>query len=273
MSSKITRGLAVAALAVGVGAAALPAAALTLKVSITNTGGGGLTLTPLLTAFHDGSFDTFDVGAAASAGLELIAEEGDPSGILGSAAAHGGVATGVITAPGGFPGAPVIENGETGSIMVNVDGASQRFFSYLSMILPSNDQFIGNGDPMAHALFDAAGRFLGPQTIAVTGLNTYDAGTEANTATGAPFVPGLDPTAVVEGGTVTLAPGNANFDGIALANGQIFDSSLADYAGNGGYQIASISVTAVPVPAALPLLGGAVLMMGAVARRRRKTGA
>ena len=266
MPATLKRLLAATALSLAVAPASQ---ALTLQVSITNTGAGGLTLTPLFTAFHDGTYDTFDVGGTASAGLRTIAETGDPSVVSGEAAAHGGVTTGVITAPQGFAGAPVIENGETGSIRVSVDGASQRYFSFLSMILPSNDQFIGNGDPMAYTLFDGAGNFLGPQTISVTGLNAYDSGTEVNTATGAPFVPGLDPTAVVEGGTVQLATGNANFDGLGLANGQTFNASLADYAGNGNYQIASISVTAVPVPAALPMLAGGLFLLGAAARRRR----
>lgn len=270
MTTMIRRGIAAAALGLGLAAVVVPAHALTLKVSITNTAAGGLTLTPLFAAFHNGSYDTFDTGSAASAGLQEIAETGSPAGVSAEAAAHGGVTTGVITAPQGFAGAPVIENGETGSINVTVDGSSQRYFSYLSMILPSNDQFIGNGDPTAYQLFDNAGNFLGPQTISVTGLNAYDAGTEANTATGAPFVPGLDSTAVVEGGTVSLASGNANFNGLTLANGQVFDASAADYAGNGSYQLASISVTAVPIPAALPLLAGGLLVLGAVARRRRQ---
>jgi len=38
------------------------ASAVSLKISVTNNSGmGGLTLTPLYTAFHDGTFDTFEL--------------------------------------------------------------------------------------------------------------------------------------------------------------------------------------------------------------------
>jgi len=66
-----------------------------------------------------------------------------------------------------------------------------QYFSYASMILPSNDQFIGNGNPFAFTLFDAAGNYLGDQTIGVFGTDAYDAGTEQNITDGAPFVPSL----------------------------------------------------------------------------------
>jgi hypothetical protein len=29
------------------------------------------------------------------------------------------------------------------------------YFSYVSMVLPSNDAFVANGDPMKHMIFDA----------------------------------------------------------------------------------------------------------------------
>lgn len=39
----------------------------------------GTYLTPLWVGFHDGSFDSYDPDAAASAGLERIAEDGNPA--------------------------------------------------------------------------------------------------------------------------------------------------------------------------------------------------
>ena len=38
---------------------------------------GGLYFTPLWVGFHDGSFDVYDRGAAASVGVERFAEDGD----------------------------------------------------------------------------------------------------------------------------------------------------------------------------------------------------
>lgn len=258
--------LTAAALVAGAGAAS----AVSLKISITNNSGiGGLTLTPLYTAFHDGSFDTFDVGSAASAGIEALAEDGN-FGVIRDArvASHPSSQGAVVTAPQGFAGAPLIEPGETGSVTVNVDSAN-RFFSYLSMILPSNDQFIGNGDQMAHQIFDASGNFLGNQTINVTGLNAYDAGTEVNNGLGSPFAQTGPGAASDEGGVVSLATGIDNYAGITLPNGQTLDLGAIGFAGNGGFSIATISIAAVPVPAALPMLLAGLGLMGFAARRRQ----
>ena len=66
------------------------ASAASVQVSVTNNqGADGLYLTPLLSIMHDGSFDTFDVGSAASASLEALAEEGDASLVAADAAAAG----------------------------------------------------------------------------------------------------------------------------------------------------------------------------------------
>ena len=246
------------------------ASAVSLKISVTNNSGmGGLTLTPLYTAFHDGTFDTFDTGSGASAGIEALAEDGNFMPIRDARQASHPTSQGaVVTAPQGFAGAPLIEPGETGSVTLNVDSAN-RFFSFLSMILPSNDQFIGNGDPTAHQIFDAAGNFLGNQTINVSGLNAYDAGTEVNNGLGSPFAQTGPGAATDEGGVVTLASGIDNYAGITLPNGQTLDLGEIGFAGNADFSIATISIAAVPVPAALPLMLGGLGLMGFAARRRK----
>ena len=271
MGSSLKRGAAIAAATLLMGMA-VPASALTLKVSITNnSSAGGVTLTPLYTAFHDGTFDAFNVGEAASPGLELLAEDGDSSGIAAErTASHPTSTGGVITAPQGFPGAPVIEPGETSSINITLDPTSQSYFTYLSMILPSNDQFIGNEDPLAHRLFDDMGGYLGDQTIVVTGLNAYDAGTEQNIGDGAPFQGAFGGAALDEGGVVGAATGIDVFAGIDLPNGQTLDPNAIQFAGNGNFQIATIEVTAVPVPAALPLMLGGLMVMGGIAARKKR---
>lgn len=270
MFNSLLKRLAVASIAALVVAGAQPALAVTLKISITNnSGNGGVTLTPLYTAFHDGTFDTFDVGKQASGGLEALAEDGNFMPIRDARQMSHPTSQGaVVTAPQGFAGAPLIEPGETGSVFLDVD-SKNAFFSYLSMILPSNDQFIGNGDPTAHRIFDAAGNFLGPQTINVTGLNAYDAGTEVNNGLGSPFAQLGAGASVDEKGVVTRALGIDNFAGVTLPNGQVLDLSQIGFAGNGNFSLATISITAVPVPAALPLMLGALGIMGFAARRRR----
>lgn len=247
-----------------------PAMAVTLQISVTNTTGvGGLTLTPLAAMLHDGTFDTFDTGSAASASLEALAEDGNVAPVLADLAnAQSGSQSTVVTAPEGFAGAPLIEPGETGSVTINVDPATQSYFSFLSMILPSNDQFIGNGDPAAYQLFDAGGNFLGNQTINVTGQMAYDAGTEVNNGLGSPFAQLGAGAASDEGSVVTLASGIDNFAGLTLPNGQVLDAGAIGFAGNGAYNIASISIAAVPVPAALPMMLAGLGLMGFAARRR-----
>jgi len=250
----------------GLGLMAAPASAVQLRVTVTNLSPeNGVTITPLWGAFHDGSFDLFTTGEAASAGLQEIAETGSPAG-LDAALGTNGVST-FVTAAGN--GIPPIEPGESDSAIIDVDGNAFQYFSYASMILPSNDQFIGNGNPFAFTLFDAAGNYLGDQTIGVFGTDAYDAGTEQNITDGAPFVPSLaGSTRVDEGGVVTTSPGIDNFAGLTVANGSTIDLNAIQFAGNPDYQIAQIQISAVPVPAALPLLLGALGVFGLMGRRK-----
>ena len=53
------------------------------------------------------------------------------------------------------------------------------------MIIPSNDAFIGNEDPLAYELFDAEGNFTGRVTIDIFASDIYDSGTEVNDGQGA----------------------------------------------------------------------------------------
>jgi hypothetical protein len=253
---KTSRYLAFAALcAFGLGAGA--AQAVTLQITVTNEQtSGGLSLTPFLTVFHDGSFDAFDAGGMASPALEAIAEEGDVSVALSGL---GGETTAVVAAPGGFPGAPVIEPGETGTVLVDVDPFSDLYLSFLAMVIPSNDLFLGNPDPLAYQLFDGAGMFLNIADILVGPSGVWDAGTEQNNNQGAAFNTG--------GGTAT-----DTLEGIALAG------DLGYLVGQGtpigpvtgiGDGLARISIAVVPLPATLPMAIAAVGLLGWVGRRRK----
>ena len=167
MTIKTFTRLSAAAVVLSAGLAGAASAA-TLEISFTNNQtSNGVYLTPVLSILHNGSFDTFDRNGRASAALEALAEEGDVTPMRDAANAAGAT-TGVITGPAGFgsmaPQPPVFDPGETGSIMLDVDPSSDRFFSFLSMVIPSNDTFIGNNRRMAFEVFDGAGAFtnLGP---------------------------------------------------------------------------------------------------------------
>lgn len=138
----------------------------------------GLVLTPFWIGFHEGGYDLYDPGEAASEGLELIAEDGDVS-VLRGAFASGNRVDGVITGDGIGPNSPpLIGPGASTSLTLDVD-ENNSFFSFASMILPSNDAFIGNESETAHRVFDANGEFIGTDFV-VIGNQIQDSGTEVN---------------------------------------------------------------------------------------------
>ena len=182
---------------------------ITLEVTVENLSpdNGGV-ITPVWFGLHDGSFDTFEVGEAASSGVMYLAEdgiiglEGTVPGVVealielglnpadvppqeqtiagifanSSAAANGGI-QGLVDSPESPLG---IAPGQTLSTTVNISRnnlANNRFFNYGAMFFPSNDAFVANDD--AIELFDEYGNFIG-QDIIITRDNVWDAGTEVN---------------------------------------------------------------------------------------------
>lgn len=256
---------------------AAPAAATTLSVTVTNEfGSDGFALTPVYSAFHNGSFDTYNIGDPATQGLETLAELGAAGDIMSERTASNPESTAglVFGGPEGMP-RPIF-GGETATAEIEItDETAQRFFSFLSMVVPTNDTFIGNGDPTEFEIFDAAGTFLGPQTITVTGDRVRDAGTEVNDpADGPAFAAGIDATAgTVEGGTVQ--PGFADlalFEGLETAGGFTIGTDLfGDGATASDFTIATITISEV---APVPLPAGGVLLLSAlglgVAVRRKR---
>ena len=166
---------------------------------------GGVFFTPFWVGLHDGSFDLYDRGAPASTALERLAEDGSVAPLAESFAGAGSD-TVVAHAPG-FAGAPVFEDGASAETELRVDPSRERWFSYASMVIPSNDAFIANGEPRQFEVFAEDGRFL-PLHVRVTGGMVLDAGTEANTETDAAFLNQSAPdTGTSEALGVRLHPG------------------------------------------------------------------
>lgn len=146
----------------------------------------GTNQTPHWVGFHDGSFDIYNDGTAADflpvlndplRSVERLAEDGNTGPLSETFATlvNGGV-DGTIAGPNG-PIAP----GEvaTASFVLDSSAATSRYFSYASMVLPSNDFWYANGNPLAHQIFDENGNFVA-QDFIVTNLDVLDAGTEVN---------------------------------------------------------------------------------------------
>lgn len=205
----------------------------------------GSALTPVWVAFHDGTFDSYDGGAPSSVELERLAEDGNTQPISDAFTASGaGTEQGTILSDTGIP---PIEPGETATMTFTVDARSSRYFSYAAMVLPSNDAFIANGNPLAHRIFDRRGRFLGADFL-VFGDETNDAGTELNdeapenTAFFGQATPntGQDEAVVIHDHVGFKFPGSGGIlDDPAFANGDF----LAE-----GYLIARIRVVLEDAP-------------------------
>lgn len=262
---KITISHTLLAIALGFGIQSAASAA-RISVTVENlTPGGGLYFTPVWVGLHDGSFDTFDVGAPASASLEALAEGGDASGVRADFAALGSGRDGVILAPAGFGGAPVFDPGDLASLVLDVDPHTDRYFSFASMVIPSNDAFFGNADPLAYQVFDMTGAFNGPLEILVLGSQVWDAGTELNDGLGAPFST-LGGMSTDEMAAIGTHPGLGVLLGTATAAGTTIDTLAGDFT-RSGYQLARITIQQVPEPGLLALLGVGLGMMRVVRRK------
>lgn len=240
-----------------------------IKVTVTNNAQvNGFTFTPLYTSFHNADFDAFNVGSAASAGVEALAELGDAS-VLASErlAVDSGSVGGVIFPAGGmrplFPG-------EAGSQTFDIsEPTNNMFFTFLSMILPSNDTFFGNDDALQ--IFDASGVFLGNRIINVTGADLWDAGTEALNISSAPFVAGIATDSPTDSNNLIRAAESLSaFAGLGLGNGQTLDASLIDFLSNpSAFNVATITIEEVPEPAAASVFLLGLLGLGYASRRRK----
>ena len=198
----------------------------------------GTFLTPPWVGFHDGRFDTYDNGAASSPALERLAEDGTTAPLSADFLASGaGTIDGTLNEAG--PLAPSATTSLT--FTVDANSSRNRFFSYVGMIIPSNDAYVANGNPMAHRLFDDNGTFL-PLTFDVLGTEVNDAGTEVNDelpANTAFFGQAAPNTGVEEGGVNTPHPGF-----MAAGSGGILDDAMfasGDFTA-ADYKVGSFSV-------------------------------
>jgi len=231
--------MAVAAVAL-VAVAASPAAGqqtVTYNVTIENLT-SGQPFTPPVVAAHTSGMDVFNVGQAASAEVQAIAENGNNDPLV---ALLGGSAAVLDSASGTAP----VKPGESATI--TVEAPSGSLLTVVFMLICTNDGFSG----------------VDSMTLAASGsesvdANAYDAGMETNTEDFADIVPpcqdligvssadagtGETDPALAEGGVITAHQG--------IQGGT--DLTVSDH----GWTDPVARITVVAEAAALPDSGGA----------------
>jgi hypothetical protein len=152
----------------------------TIQVRVENLSPvNGTWFTPVWIGFHNGGFNTFDVGSPAAEVLERIAEDGNTTPLTEAFAnSEAGLVSETIISD---PQVPPFSPGESSnmSFILNAEDCYNLYISFAAMLIPSNDAFFGNDDPGAYRIFDEAGNFQG-LSITVWGADVLDAGTEVN---------------------------------------------------------------------------------------------
>ncbi len=247
-----------------------------LSISIENTmGGDSFFFTPFWISASNGGFDVYNTGQAAAdfPGITQLAENGNTAPLSDAfAASAAGAAGGVqatVTASAFDGDAPVFSPGESTTFNLDVGDASvNRYFSFASMVIPSNDLFVGNDDAFAYELFNNDGVFIGPLVIEIYGRDVNDNGSEVNSADNDAAFSTNDGQSLPEFGVIRdfftdIADADYldSFIGSNTPNGATIGSSFG-----ADDLIARITINQVPAPSSvMALLGGGLLMT----RRRR----
>ncbi|MCE2948482.1 MAG: spondin domain-containing protein [Betaproteobacteria bacterium] len=237
------------------------AAQLNVIVTVRNLApANSVSFAPLQLGFHNGTSDAFNNGQVATAPIISVAEGGAGTAWRQAfSAAEPNATVGVV---GGL-----LQPGESRSTSFRVDSAANPFFTFATMVVPSNDFFIGNDSPTRYRLFDNAGNLL-ITSIAQTAGQIWDAGSETFDPAAAAFV-GNNDLRTPQGGVVGFDFSElSGFNGLLTGAGYTFQSALL--ADTGIYQI-EFATTPIPIPAPIGLLAAGLVAMGAVARRRART--
>lgn len=186
-----------------------------LEVKFTNLT-QGIYYTPILISAHNDTMSVFSSGTAATPELQMMAEGGDISGLVGllDAASANNVTN---------PAAGLLNPGASTTAMLSTDDGN-NYLSIVTMLLPTNDGFAGVS---GWKIPSEAGTYT-------FNVNAYDAGTEANNelvigmAGGAPGTIGIPAAPGMDAGTggtgVTTEETNKT---VHIHRGSLGDDDLA----------------------------------------------
>ena len=216
-----TRQVLAVALLLG-SAASAQAALVNVRVSFTNVApANGIAFAPLHVGFGQGLFDSFNIGTTPTAPIISVAEGGSGTSWQPAFMAAEPLATRGTVGAGG----PVLA-GVTRTLDLVVNTAVNRFFTFGSMVIPSNDHFIGNDNPMEYQVFDAAGNLLITQ-MSQAADEIWDAGSETTDPSAAAFV-GNNDLRTPQNGVVSFnfSELSAN-NGLTTGAGYVFTNNIA----------------------------------------------
>ena len=142
-----------------------------------------ISFAPLRVGFSDGTFDSFDRGTVATAPIISVAEGGSGSDWFPAFEAAEPRATLGTVANGG----PLLPGASADNTFVV--SPYNKFLTFASMVVPSNDYFIGNDSPTEHLFLDRNNR-LRIRSITLYGRDIWNAGSETTNATNAAFLQG-----------------------------------------------------------------------------------
>lgn len=155
-------------------------------------------LTPLAVVVHKKGYSPWKIGVAASNGLEMLAESGDPTLFLQEADADVSVLKDMASSGVTTPGA-------SSTVSLSVEHSHDIYISFASMLADTNDAFAGVQN------LNIGDLDVGASTTALA--HVHDAGTEANTETG-DSIPGPSSTVGASGGFSSGRETSKNFVGI-----------------------------------------------------------